>query len=87
MTKFNWDDVFTTELARDVAAYRTETDPFRGPWRHRIGRKVMIELLYAEGVRWAGWYKPKGLQAKYDQVFGACLRGSFGPKRGHAKAR
>jgi len=50
-------------------------------WKHRIARKVMIELLYAEGIRWAGWYRDRNLIAKYETIFGAYMRGGFGPKR------
>lgn len=44
----------------------------------KISRKVMIELLVAEGVRWAGWYRPARLEAKYDEVFGKFMQGSHG---------
>lgn len=45
-----------------------------------ISPHVKIDLLYLEGVRWAGWYRPANLDRKYAEVFGACLRGSFGPR-------
>jgi hypothetical protein len=81
MTKFNWDD-FTAALARETEIYRQErADMFKRGWKHPIDRKVMIELLVAEGVRWAGWYRQATLQAKYGEVFGACLRSGFGPQR------
>lgn len=34
-----------------------------------IARRVMIDLLVAEGVTWAGWYRPANLNRKYDDVF------------------
>ena len=43
-------------------------------WKHRIARKVMVELLYAEGIRWAGWYRDGNLVAKWDEIMGAYMR-------------
>jgi hypothetical protein len=44
-----------------------------------IRETVMIEILYAEGVRWAGWYGPANLRREWDRIMGQHLSGSFGP--------
>lgn len=46
----------------------------------KINRRVMIDCLYAEGVRWAGWYRQENLEKKFDEVTGRCLQGSHGRK-------
>ena len=50
-------------------------------WKHRVARKVMIELLYAEGIRWAGWYLDRNLIAKWDEVMGGYMRDPLRPGR------
>lgn len=49
-------------------------------WKNRISRGVMIECLYAEGVRWAGWYRDENLVAHWDRVMGQHAVGAL--KRG-----
>jgi len=34
----------------------------------RVAPKVMIEMLVASKVTWAGWYSPANLLAKYNEV-------------------
>jgi hypothetical protein len=46
-------------------------------WKHRVARKVMIELLYAEGLRWAGWYRDANLVAQWDRIMGQHNQGAF----------
>jgi hypothetical protein len=47
--------------------------------KHRPGRlptkRVVIELLVAEGVTWAGWYRPANLLRKWDEVQGGFMTG------------
>lgn len=53
----------------------------RQTYRRPIATRVMIDGLYAEGIRWAGWYNPTNLRRKHDEVFGRYMRGGFGPLR------
>lgn len=46
------------------------------PEGRTISRKVMIDLLVAEGYTWAGWYCEVCLAAKYVRVFGGFMRSS-----------
>lgn len=46
-------------------------------WKHRVARKVMIELLYAEGIRWAGWYRDANLVAQWNRIMGQHNVGVF----------
>lgn len=50
--------------------------------RHRPGRlpakSVVIQLLVAEGISWAGWYGPANLLRKWDEVQGAFMKNGRG---------
>lgn len=46
-------------------------------WKHRVARKVMIELLHAEGIRWAGWYRDRNLIAQWNRIMGQHNVGAF----------
>lgn len=46
-------------------------------WKHRVKRSVMIECLYAEGLRWAGWYRDTNLIAQWDRTMGQHNQGVF----------
>lgn len=49
--------------------------------KHRRGmlptKRVVIELLVAEGVVWAGWYRPANLLRKWDEVQGQFMTGGM----------
>lgn len=49
---------------------------------NRIIEGVMIETLYAEGVRWAGWYSPANLHAKWADTFGGFMADGQGARWG-----
>ena len=56
-------------------------------WKHRVSRPVMIELLYAEGLRWAGWYQDANLIDQWVRIMGQHNMGVFrGAQRKAAKA-
>lgn len=40
-------------------------------------RKVMVELLTVEGVRWASKMGTPELQRRFQKVFGRCMSGGF----------
>jgi hypothetical protein len=62
---------------RRTPARKTQRLP-RG--KNGIALRVMIELLWAEGHRFPGWYSPANLEAKYAEVMGACMSGGWGPQ-------
>jgi hypothetical protein len=41
-------------------------------------KSVVIELLVAEGIVWAGWYRPANLLRKWDEVQGSFMQGGRG---------
>lgn len=43
----------------------------------QIAPKVMVELLVAEGVTHAGWYGPKALERRFNEVTGNFMNGGF----------
>lgn len=44
----------------------------------RTNRRVVIDCLYAEGIRWAGWYGEANLMRKWDEVQGSFMTGGTG---------
>lgn len=41
-------------------------------------KRVVIDLLVAEGITWAGWYRPANLLRKWDEVQGSFMTGGRG---------
>jgi hypothetical protein len=46
--------------------------------RQLPNRHVVIGLLVAEGITWAGWYRPANLLRKWDEVQGSFMTGGQG---------
>jgi len=43
----------------------------------QIAPRVMIEILVAEGITYAGWYGPESLECKFNEVTGNFMNDGF----------